>query len=59
MAITIFSHPSCYYHDNGVEHPECGERLSAINDQIIRSGMEYVVMQFDATPASRESLYLA
>ena len=59
MPITIFSHPSCYYHENGVDHPECPERLSAINDQLIRSGMEYVVMQRDASPASKEALYLA
>ncbi|GGW52773.1 histone deacetylase family protein [Alishewanella tabrizica] len=59
MSITIFSHPSCYYHENGVDHPECPERLAAINDQLIRSGMEYVVMQLDASPASRDDLYLA
>ncbi|MFN3899052.1 MAG: histone deacetylase family protein [Alishewanella aestuarii] len=59
MPITIFSHPSCYYHENGVDHPECPERLSAINDQLIRSGMEYVVMQRDASPATKEALYLA
>jgi acetoin utilization deacetylase AcuC-like enzyme len=59
MPITIFSHPSCYYHENGVDHPECPERLSAINDQLIRSGMEYVVMQRDATAATKEALYLA
>lgn len=59
MPITIFSHASCYYHDNGVDHPECPQRLSAINDQLIRSGMDYVVMQQDASPASKEALYLA
>lgn len=59
MAITIFSHPACYYHENGVDHPECSERLSAINDQLIRSGMEYVVMQLDASPATADDLYLA
>lgn len=59
MPITLYSHPSCYYHENGVDHPECPERLSAINDQLIRSGMEYVVMQLDASPANREDLYLA
>lgn len=57
MAITLFSHPSCYLHLAGDDHPEQPARLSAINDQLIRSGMEFIVQQRDATPASAEALY--
>ena len=57
MAITLFIHPSCYLHQAGEDHPEQPARLSAINDQLIRSGMEFVVQQRDATPARRDDLY--
>ena len=59
MAITLFSHSSCYRHLAGDDHPEQPARLSAINDQLIRSGMEYVVQQRDATPATKQQLYQA
>ncbi|MEH8016865.1 histone deacetylase family protein [Rheinheimera muenzenbergensis] len=59
MAITLFSHPNCYRHLAGDDHPEQPARLSAINDQLIRSGMEFVVQQRDATPASKQHLYQA
>lgn len=59
MAITLFSHPSCYLHLAGEDHPEQPARLSAINDQLIRSGLEYVVQQRDATPATAADLYQA
>lgn len=59
MAITLFSHSSCYRHLAGDDHPEQPARLSAINDQLIRSGMEYIVQQRDATPATKQQLYQA
>ena len=59
MAITLFSHPSCYLHLAGDDHPEQPARLSAINDQLIRSGLEYVVMQRDASAATKADLYRA
>lgn len=57
MAITVFSHASCQLHDAGEHHPERPARLSAINDQLIRSGMEYIIQQRDATAASKADLY--
>jgi acetoin utilization deacetylase AcuC-like enzyme len=57
MAITLFSHPSCYLHLAGDEHPEQPARLSAVNDQLIRSGLEFVVQQRDAGPATVADLY--
>ena len=59
MAITLFSHANCYRHLAGDDHPEQPARLSAINDQLIRSGMEFIVQQRDATPASKAQVYRA
>lgn len=59
MAITVFSHPDCELHNPDPEHPECPERIAAVLDQLIRSGLDYVVRQQQATPASLESLYRA
>lgn len=58
MAITLFSHPSCYLHLAGDDHPEQPARLSAVNDQLIRSGLEFVVQQRDASPAAATDLYV-
>ncbi|GAB57837.1 histone deacetylase family protein [Rheinheimera nanhaiensis] len=59
MAITLFSHANCYRHLAGDDHPEQPARLSAINDQLIRSGLEFVLQQRDASPAVKQQLYRA
>lgn len=59
MTVTIFSHPSCLRHDVGADHPEQPARLHAITDQLLSSGLEYVVQQRDATAATDEQLALA
>jgi acetoin utilization deacetylase AcuC-like enzyme len=43
----------------GDHHPENGKRLSAISDQLIRSGLDYVVRQFDSKPIDKKLLALA
>ncbi len=37
MATAFYSHPDCLLHEMGQGHPECPERLSAIEDQLISS----------------------
>jgi acetoin utilization deacetylase AcuC-like enzyme len=59
MTVTIFSHPSCLRHDLGSDHPERPARLHAITDQLLSSGLEYVVQQRDASAATDEQLALA
>ena len=59
MTVTIFSHPSCLRHDVGADHPEQPARLHAITDQLLSSGLEYVLQQRDATAATDEQLALA
>lgn len=57
MPLTLFSHSSCNLHQAGEGHPERPARIFAINDQLIRSGMEYIVQQKDASEASKDDLY--
>lgn len=59
MSITVFSHPSCMLHQVTEIHPEEPARLSAINDQIIRSGLELAITQRDGQQATKEQLYHA
>ncbi|MEK9939836.1 MAG: histone deacetylase family protein, partial [Methylotenera sp.] len=40
----------------GGQHPECPQRLSAINDQLIASGILDHLIHYDATAASAEQL---
>ncbi|MBU2923973.1 histone deacetylase family protein [Colwellia sp. 4_MG-2023] len=60
MTIGIIGHYRCGDHHNlGKDHPENGKRLTAISDQLIRSGLDYVVRQFDAKPIDKSLLSLA
>jgi acetoin utilization deacetylase AcuC-like enzyme len=43
----------------GEHHPEAPERMAAIQDQLIRSGLDFVIRQFNAKPIDKELLYLA
>ncbi|WP_166219195.1 histone deacetylase family protein [Microbulbifer sp. SH-1] len=54
--VGFFSDPACHRHDMGEEHPESPARLDAIQDQLLSSGMEYVLRFFDAPQATREQL---
>ena len=59
MTVGIIGHYKCGEHNMGEHHPENGKRLSAISDQLIRSGLDYVVRQFDAKPIDKSLLSLA
>lgn len=54
--LTIISHPDCLRHDPGIIHPDVPERLHGINNQLIMSGLDYVVRHRDAPAATREQL---
>lgn len=56
MTIAFISHPDCALHEMGAHHPECPARLSAIQDQIIASGLEFAVRNYEAPLATREQL---
>jgi len=59
MSIAYISHYKCQLHDMGSYHPEQPARLSAINDRLIATGLDMVLRQYDANPASREQLVAA
>ncbi len=56
MPIAFISHADCLLHDVGHDHPEQPARLNAIQDRLISSGMEFVVLQHDAPMAARRHL---
>ncbi len=56
MTTAFITHAACTRHDMGHHHPECPERLSAIEDQLISSGIGQYLQRFEAPLASREQL---
>ncbi|MBT8090694.1 MAG: histone deacetylase family protein [Gammaproteobacteria bacterium] len=56
MAIAYISHPECLTHDTGEDHPENSRRISAIEDQLIATGLLDVLRYFDAPEATADQL---
>ena len=56
MTIALISHPDCEKHDMGAGHPERPERLGAINDRLIASGLGIMLHHYEAPLATREQL---
>ncbi|UTF61439.1 histone deacetylase family protein [Gilvimarinus sp. DA14] len=52
----IISHPSCLQHLSPAGHPECPERIEAIRNQLIASGLDFVISERDALPATDAQL---
>jgi acetoin utilization deacetylase AcuC-like enzyme len=52
----IISHTDCLRHNTGSIHPEAPVRLEAISNQLIASGLDYVVRHYDAPLAQRTDL---
>jgi acetoin utilization deacetylase AcuC-like enzyme len=59
MRTAIISHPHCRKHKMIDEHPECPERLDAINDRLLASGLDIAIAQMQAPKARREHYLLA
>lgn len=58
MTITAFiTHRDCWQHDMGAHHPECPDRLGAINDRLIASGLD-VYLQFHDAPLAEDAQLL-
>src|SRR2546427_1277310 len=55
----ILTHPLCKTHEMGNWHPECPARLSAIQDQLIASGLAPFLEQIDAPQASLSAIVRA
>ena len=48
MTTAFYSHPECRGHDMGEGHPECPQRLDAINDYLLASGLDVAVEHHEA-----------
>jgi acetoin utilization deacetylase AcuC-like enzyme len=59
MTTGYFTHRDCHLHEMGAGHPECPERLDAINDHLISSGLGDALTRLDAPLASPSDLELA
>jgi acetoin utilization deacetylase AcuC-like enzyme len=56
MQTAYITHHDCLLHDMGRHHPECPERLQAITDRLIASGVLACLIEHDAPVATREQL---
>ena len=59
MPTGFLTHPLCKAHEMGNWHPECPARLSAIQDQLIASGLAPFLEQIDAPQASLSAIVRA
>jgi acetoin utilization deacetylase AcuC-like enzyme len=59
MATGYYTHRDFHLHEMGDGHPECPERLDAINDRLISSGLADVLERPDVPLASPTDLELA
>jgi len=56
LRTAYISHPDCLKHDTGEGHPENARRLSAIEDQLVATGLIDVLRYFDAPEVTEEQL---
>ena len=56
MTTAFITHRDCWKHDMGAHHPECPERLGAIQDRLIAAGLDQYLSFHDAPLAEMEQL---
>jgi len=56
VTTAFISHPSFLLHEMGPYHPECPERLTAVSDRMIASGIDALLAHYTAPAATREQL---
>ena len=56
MATAFIHHPDCFLHDMGSHHPECPDRLTAVEDHLLAIGLLQHLVSETAPAASREQL---
>ena len=59
MPTAFYSHPDCRRHDMGRGHPECPQRLDAIEDHLLATGLNVALDRRDAPLAELKDLGLA
>src|SRR5436190_17912006 len=48
MTTAFYSHPECRGHDMGRGHPECPQRLDAIDDYLLATGLDVALERIEA-----------
>jgi acetoin utilization deacetylase AcuC-like enzyme len=56
MTIAFITHRDCLLHDMGSHHPECPDRLGAIQDRLIAAGLDLYLSHHDAPAVTTEQL---
>lgn len=57
MTTTAFiTHKECWLHEMGSFHPECPDRLAAINDRLIAAGLDLYLSFYDAPQATEDQI---
>lgn len=56
MTIAFISHADCFKHQMGQHHPECPERLAAIDDQLLSSGLGMLLEHHEAPLATEAQI---
>ena len=56
MPTAYITHPSSLLHDMGPYHPECPDRLRAIGERLISSGLDSYLQHYEAPAATHEQL---
>jgi len=59
MTTAYFTHPDCRGHDMGRGHPECPQRLDAIEDHLLATGLDVALDRRDAPFAEITDIELA
>lgn len=59
MTTAFYSHPECRGHDTGRGHPECAERMDAIADHMIATGLDRLVEPREAPLVELTDIVLA
>ena len=56
MPTAYYTHPECRLHDMGEGHPECPQRLDAIADRLLASGLDVALEYRDAPLVELDAL---
>jgi acetoin utilization deacetylase AcuC-like enzyme len=59
MTTAFYSHTDCKRHEMGAGHPECPQRLDAIADHLLATGLDLALEQRDAPVAHLSDVKLA
>ena len=54
--VAFITHADCLKHDMGAHHPECPQRLGAVEDQLIASGLDAQLAHYEAPLATDAQL---